>query len=566
MPFSNPFARTSTAGLSDTVLFSGGGSELDDPTLQPVIPSASMAMPAFGSPQIMPGPPVPRPPTMGLQPRAGVQPGGPSFMGATLPILAAVLAGGRNPAAIGSGLAAFMQGKRIREADKMTREELARKREAESAEFYSRAIAQAQAIDDPITFEQWKAAITPVAQVHGIDPSVFVFNNRALALRTKKEAAELIEKLDKQHPDGNYTAEWKGQRVTRAELAQIAGQAAFDPASGKPVAPTTKPRALQPKDVVVNGQTITANYDPDNGKFYDQADKEIPNARLASGEPKDLRQQANEAQKRGDTAEYQRLLRLMRETGDAGRAQTIVINPAEQAKDPRVLQAAQLIADRRLAPSQLATFFTGMGKQAVSQLRPAVMSAVLAIDPEFDFAAAEAGYQFGKAPGTQTTLRYLDNISKTIPMMRRANQEFKRTGVRFINDVLRSGKSQFGSVDVADFDFKSTLIADEIAKVLQGGGTGSGTSDAKLKQAQELLAGDLTPEQFDKVLDAAEEMLTVRRDSFVKGTFMEPRAPKTPAPRTKADESRDRVLPPSMRATPTKVGRYEIVNVQPAQP
>jgi hypothetical protein len=91
--------------------------------------------------------------------------------------------------------------------------------------------------------------------------------------------------------------------------------------------------------------------------------------------------------------------------------------------------------------------------------------------------------------------------------------------------VIRSGKSQFGSVDVADFDFKRTLLADEIAKVLQGGGTGNGTSDAKLKQAADLLAGDMTPAQFETVLNAAEDMLKVRRQSLTNKTFIQPPVP-----------------------------------------
>lgn len=222
--------------------------------------------------------------------------------------------------------------------------------------------------------------------------------------------------------------------------------------------------------------------------------------------------------------QYDDLLRVTRQMSDAGRAPAVTVSiPGMAGMSPteRVETAANDIIAGRLSPSQLATFFVGMGKDSASQLRSYVMQRVKQIDPEFNFATAESNYQFGKAPSTQNTVRYLENIQKTIPMLRAANQQFKRSNVRLVNDVIRSGKSQFGNIDVADFEFKRTLLADEIAKVLQGGGTGSGTSDAKLKQASDLLASDMSPAQFETVLNAAEEMLNARRETLTRGTVNE---------------------------------------------
>lgn len=245
--------------------------------------------------------------------------------------------------------------------------------------------------------------------------------------------------------------------------------------------------SLQAKEVMVGGKLTQANYNPKTGTYTDQTGKPI--------------------------------------TVDP-------VPPRPTAEDAPILPddvagAATAILAQRMAPSQL-SLVGGMGNRGV-KFKQAVVAEVNKRDPNFNWQSAEAGYQYGKSPGTQTTVRYLDNVAKTIPMLRAANQTFKRSNVRFINNVVKSGKSQFGNVDVADFDFKSTLLADEIAKVLQGGGTGSGTSDAKLRQAQSLLGGDMTPDQFETVLDAAEEMLKVRRQSLTSGTFMD--RPETPTPK-----------------------------------
>lgn len=232
--------------------------------------------------------------------------------------------------------------------------------------------------------------------------------------------------------------------------------------------------------------------------------------------------------KYGDKATPEQIIAARKVYTDAGREPEKT--SAEEAIAPDdVAGAAQAILAGRMAPSQL-SLVGGMGSRGV-KFKQAVVAEVNKQNPAFNWQQAESGYQFGKSPATQTTVRYLDNVSKTIPMLRDANKVFKRSNVQFVNDVIKSGKKQFGNVDVADFDFKNTLLADEIAKVLQGGGTGSGTSDAKLRQAQDLLNGRMTPAQYDAVLDAADEMLKVRRDTLTKGTFMEgagqqPAAPK----------------------------------------
>src|SRR5438132_4798918 len=170
----------------------------------------------------------------GMPPAPGQS--GPNFLSMALPILASTLIGRKDPRAVAAGLAGFMQGRELKRQERETSQQTADRKAAEQADFYSRALTQEQTIDDPVAFEQWKHAIAPVAQLHGVDPNVFTFNDQKALAREKKEAAALLDTLDKQHPDGNYTAEWKGRRIPRAQLATFAGLGAYD-AQGTPLAP-----------------------------------------------------------------------------------------------------------------------------------------------------------------------------------------------------------------------------------------------------------------------------------------------------------------------------------------
>lgn len=188
--------------------------------------------------------------------------------------------------------------------------------------------------------------------------------------------------------------------------------------------------------------------------------------------------------------------------------------------------AAQAILSGRMAPSQL-SLVGGMGNRGV-KFKQAVVAEVNKNNPQFNWQQAEAGFKFASNVGTQTTVRMLDQIKKTLPVLKQASDDFKRSNVRMINSALLAGKQQFGATDVTKFEFARNILADEIAKILQGGGTGSGTSDAKLKQAQDLLSGDMTPDQLSSALSVAEELLGSRRETLTEGTFMA--QPPTPTP------------------------------------
>jgi hypothetical protein len=199
-----------------------------------------------------------------------------------------------------------------------------------------------------------------------------------------------------------------------------------------------------------------------------------------------------------------------------------------QTPQQQVESAAQAIVEGRMSPSQATSMFGGMGKDGQAFKR-AVVSAVQKIDPQFNFAGAESGYQYGKNTGTQTTVRMIDNIDKSLPILEKASDDFARSGVRVINKGILAAKDQFGDTSVSTFQTARLGLADEIAKILSGGGTGNSTSDAKLKQASDLLASDMTPQQLKATTAAVRELLANRRQSLTSGTYMEHKGGAAPS-------------------------------------
>jgi hypothetical protein len=196
---------------------------------------------------------------------------------------------------------------------------------------------------------------------------------------------------------------------------------------------------------------------------------------------------------------------------------------ADEVSPADVDGTARAIVAHRMAPSQL-SLAGGMGKAGV-KFKQQVLARVQQLDPAFNFQEAESNFQFGKSTGTQTTVRLIDNIEQSIPVLLKASDDFQRSGVRFINQATLAVKDQFGDTSVSAFNAARLGLADEIAKILSGGGTGSTTSDSKLKQANELLSGDMTPGQLRATVAEVQTLLKNRRASLTKGTYMAGSAP-----------------------------------------
>lgn len=119
----------------------------------------------------------------------------------------------------------------------------------------------------------------------------------------------------------------------------------------------------------------------------------------------------------------------------------------------------------------------------------------------FDLAKAAGDYKFATNPQTVNTLTYLnslvghDNTGGNLGQLVRMSDALKQTQFPALNNIAQWTKLQNGNPQVAAYRAALLETSDQVAKILQGGGTGSATSDAKLKQASEI---------FDKGFNGAQ--------------------------------------------------------------
>jgi hypothetical protein len=181
---------------------------------------------------------------------------------------------------------------------------------------------------------------------------------------------------------------------------------------------------------------------------------------------------------------------------------------------------AKLVINHQLAPEQVSTMFSGLGGAAFKRM---VGMAAIKQDPNFDFEQASSDYHFGRSAGFQNAVRYMDAVAQSIPRLIDSADKLGNTSIKTINLLVNRGKSEFNNVDLKRFMADRVLVGDEIAKIIQGG-TGNGTSDAKLQQAQDLLSSTDSPQAISTALKEVQGLIGNRRQALTKGTYLEKRA------------------------------------------
>jgi len=251
--------------------------------------------------------------------------------------------------------------------------------------------------------------------------------------------------------------------------------------------------------------------------------------------PKELDKLIEEARKAApdpEIADLNKRLKELQVTGAESSNQLKAIQLGQQPTSEQVAMYGKLLVDHKMSPSQIQILGGGMGQQGRAFLRQ-VQEAALKQNPDFSFEEAESEYQLTKSPAFQNTVRYMDSTIESMPRVQAAANRLANGRVRAINALLNAGKNQVNNVDLKKFKTDVLFVADEIAKILQGGGTGSGTSDAKLRQASEILSASDSPAAIAGALEEAAAMMGNRRRALTRGTYLERAAPN---PRTSAKE------------------------------
>lgn len=207
-----------------------------------------------------------------------------------------------------------------------------------------------------------------------------------------------------------------------------------------------------------------------------------------------------------------------------------------QAGQQPTREDAELIArqvlNHQMAPSQ-AMAMGGFGT-AGAAFKRMIGTEIAKEEPGFSWEQAQADYDYSKTPSFQNTVRYIDSTLESMPRLLTNARALAQGQVQSINKMVADGKKQLNNVDLKKFTTDAIFVGDEIAKILQGGGTGSGTSDSKLKQAQEVFSTSDNPSTIAAALEEIQPLLGNRRRAVTKGTpyATPPNTQTTPPPNT----------------------------------
>lgn len=139
----------------------------------------------------------------------------------------------------------------------------------------------------------------------------------------------------------------------------------------------------------------------------------------------------------------------------------------------------------------------------------------------FDLAKAAGDYKFATNANTYNTLNFLnsltgrDNKSGNLGTVVTLSNNLGQSKFPALNDVEQWAKISAGNPQIAAYRAALTETSDQIAKILQGGGSGSGTSDAKLKQAGDLLNKNFNAAQIKETADTLRTLLGNRKQEII---------------------------------------------------
>lgn len=186
---------------------------------------------------------------------------------------------------------------------------------------------------------------------------------------------------------------------------------------------------------------------------------------------------------------------------------------------------AQQLVNGQLAPSELSKRTTGSSSYS-DILNAANAYSEATTGKPFNIANADRDYKFANNAQTQNTLNYLKGLVGTsdgkgnlsggnLDSLVTQSNGIARTSFPALNDAAAWARLSSGDPAIASYYATVTEVADQVAKVLQGGGTGSGTSDAKLAQASALFQSGFSKAQISGIATTLKGLLQNRATAIV---------------------------------------------------
>jgi hypothetical protein len=186
-----------------------------------------------------------------------------------------------------------------------------------------------------------------------------------------------------------------------------------------------------------------------------------------------------------------------------------------------VSSLSQQLVNGFLAPSELSKRTAGAGANYNAILKAADEYSMSTTGKHFNIAQADRDYKFASRPQTQDTLNYLGSLvggvgqTGNLDELVSKSNSINRTTFPAINSAQYYALIQAGDPNVVAYLTTVTEVSDQIAKILQGGGTGGGTSDAKLRQAQSLFQTGFSKAQVIATVNAIKPLLMNRAKSMI---------------------------------------------------
>lgn len=184
-----------------------------------------------------------------------------------------------------------------------------------------------------------------------------------------------------------------------------------------------------------------------------------------------------------------------------------------------VQSLAQQLVDGTLAPSELSKRATGSA--SYNDVLVAAGKLMGTNGKPFNIAQADRDYKFANNVNTQNTLNSLvslvggPNKSGNMDELKAISDSIDRTDFPSLNDAAAWSKLETGNVDIARYKAVAIEVADQVAKILQGGSGGSGTSDAKLQQASDLFKTSFSKNQLNGIINSLKPLLANRAKSII---------------------------------------------------
>jgi hypothetical protein len=210
-------------------------------------------------------------------------------------------------------------------------------------------------------------------------------------------------------------------------------------------------------------------------------------------------------------------------------------------KQPNLFKIAQDLAYGKLTFQGFRTMYAYSRDAKAKQ---ALYATAGQLNPNFNQAEFEMGYNLAKNPKVQQQLASLDNVVRGMPDLLKASDDASRTGIKKINEIVNWGGAQIGQKKYSNFHTAQVAFADELSGAL---GYGSAT-DMSREMGFAMTDPNLSPSQFSSaVRDIIAPFVERKRMSLLNqmGIYgKEGMNPAASAPKTPEEVEKGKGKPP----------------------